>query len=92
MNRPIDPVADRAAATPDVVWAEAAQRYRNVEPPEGLEATLLARFGELRASGALARQAGPPVTPTPLPALRGWRHLAGHVGGWLGAQCCVRIR
>ena len=87
MNRPIDPVADRAAAaTPDVVWAEAAQRYRSVEPPDGLEATLLARFGELRASGALAGTPVPSVASTSLPARRGWRHLAGHVGGWLGAR------
>ena len=83
MNRPNDNVADRVAATaPDAVWADAAQRYRSVAPPEGLEATLLARFGELRANGALAVASAASVTPAPVSTRRGWRGLIGRVGDW----------
>jgi len=85
MNRPTDNVADLSvAAPPDSAWGDAARRYRSVEPPEALEATLLARFGELRANGALA--AVTPALPSQRPPRRGWRGLPGRVGGWLGAR------
>jgi len=54
-------------------WHEARAAYRSEEPPAGLEATLLARFGELRAEAKQADQtdAARAIVKTP-PAAPSW--------------------
>lgn len=46
------------------VWQAARAAYRGVEPPAGLEATLLARFGEQRAVAAQVAVAPPDARPS----------------------------
>jgi hypothetical protein len=59
----------------NAVWLAARTAYRRDEPPEALEATLLARFGELRAElHAAAKQAeAKPATVQEKPQARWWQ-------------------
>ncbi len=70
---------ERGEGFDDTALAAARAAYRTLEPPAELEATLLARFGELRATGRPL--AAPPATRPE----RGWR------GRWQRALSLTRL-
>ena len=63
----------RESGQPASSWRQARTAYRAVEPPTGLEAMLLARFGELRAQERAAADA--PVAATKPAPWSGWQRV-----------------
>lgn len=61
MNTPSSESSESRDSGKHTTWQDAKAAYRLAEPPDELEATLLARFGELRAQERLAAAAPAPV-------------------------------
>lgn len=77
MNHDLEDGSD--SAKPASTWQRARASYRANEPPAGLEATLLARYGELRAQERAAA-AAPVVAAKP-----------ARWGGWQRALSLTRL-